>query len=119
VRIFLIAFGKLKAPGIRETVDYYVRNAKAFSPIEEIELKPLPVPDKSPATRALIQAKEAEILGERLGKLLSARGVFYLSTKKERPRSRSSGRTSCGASRRIRFRKSRSASALPSGSPIP
>jgi 23S rRNA (pseudouridine1915-N3)-methyltransferase len=78
MKIHLLAFGKLKAPGIRETVDYYVRNTKAFTPIEEIELKALPVPDKSPATRALVQAKEAEILAERLGKILSPRGVFYL-----------------------------------------
>jgi len=59
-----------------------VRNTKAFTPIEEIELKALPVPDKSAATRALIQAKEAEILEERLKKLLSARGVFFLLDEK-------------------------------------
>lgn len=82
MKLFLVAFGKLKAPGIRETVDYYVRNTGAFCPIEEIELKSLPVPDKSPATRALIQAKEAEILEDRLGKILSPRGVFFLLDEK-------------------------------------
>ena len=82
MKLYLVAFGKLKAPGIRETVDYYVRNTKAFCPIEEIELKALPVPDKSPATRALIQAKEAEIVEERLAKLLSARGIFLLLDEK-------------------------------------
>ncbi|MBS1961634.1 MAG: 23S rRNA (pseudouridine(1915)-N(3))-methyltransferase RlmH [Bdellovibrionales bacterium] len=82
MKLYLVAFGKLKAPGIRETVDYYVRNTKAFCPIEEIELKPLPVPDKSAATRALIQAKEAELLEDRLGKILSARGSFYLLDEK-------------------------------------
>lgn len=82
MKLYLVAFGKLKAPGIRETVDYYVRNAKAFCAIEEVELKALPVPDKSPATRALIQAKEAELLEERLGKLLSARGIFLLLDEK-------------------------------------
>lgn len=82
MKLFLVAFGKLKAPGIRETVDYYVRNTGTFCPIEEIELKALPVPDKSPATRALIQSKEAEILEDRLGKLLSARGVFFLLDEK-------------------------------------
>lgn len=82
MKLYLVAFGKLKAPGIRETVDYYVRNTKAFSPIEEIELKALPVPDKSPATRALIQEKEASLLTDKLGSLLSSRGVFYLLDEK-------------------------------------
>jgi 23S rRNA (pseudouridine1915-N3)-methyltransferase len=82
VKLYLIAFGKLKAPGIRETVDYYLRNTKAFCPIEEIELKPLAVPEKSPATRARIQTKEAEILEERLAKLLSPRGAFFLLDEK-------------------------------------
>ncbi len=82
MKLYLVAFGKLKAPGIRETVDYYVRNTKAFCPIEEIELKALPVPDKSPSTRVLIQAKEAEILEDRLAKLLSARGAFFLLDEK-------------------------------------
>lgn len=82
MKLYLVAFGKLKAPGIRETVDYYLRNTNGFSPIEEVELKPLPVPDKSAATRALIQTKEADILQERLKKILSARGVFFLLDEK-------------------------------------
>jgi 23S rRNA (pseudouridine1915-N3)-methyltransferase len=84
MKIFLVAFGKLKAPGLREAVDYYVRNTGAFCPIEEIELKSLPVPDKSSATRALIQAKEAEILENKLARLLSARGAFFLLDEKGR-----------------------------------
>jgi 23S rRNA (pseudouridine1915-N3)-methyltransferase len=82
VKITLVAFGKLKAPGIRETVDYYVRNTRAFTPIEEIELKPLPVPDKSFSTRALIQEKEAALLEDRLKNILSSRGVFFLLDEK-------------------------------------
>mgnify|MGYP001544863074 CR=1 FL=1 len=85
MKIYLVAFGKLKAPGIREAVDYYVRNSNGFAPVEEIELKPAPVPDKSAATRALVQAKEAEILSERLSKLLSARGQFFLLDEKGKP----------------------------------
>jgi 23S rRNA (pseudouridine1915-N3)-methyltransferase len=85
LKLYLVAFGKLKTPGIRETVDYYVRNAGAFTPCEEIELKALPVPDKSAATRALIQAKEAELLEERLAKTLSSRGVFFLLDEKGKP----------------------------------
>jgi len=82
LKLFLVSFGKLKAPGIRETVDYYVRNTTAFCPLEEIELKALPVPDKSGTTRALIQKKEAALLEERLTKLLSNRGVFFLLDEK-------------------------------------
>lgn len=78
MKIYLLAFGKLKAPGIRETVDYYVRNTKAFCPIEEVELKSVAVPDKSPATRLLIQEKEEGLLTAKLASLLSSRGVFYL-----------------------------------------
>jgi len=82
LKIYLIAFGKLRAPGIRETVDYYVRNTKAFTPIEEVELKSVAVPDKSPATRLLIQEKEAGMLEAKLDSLLSSRGVFYLLDEK-------------------------------------
>ncbi len=59
-------------------MDYYVRNTKSFCPIEEIELKSVAVPDKSPATRLLIQEKEAALLTAKLDGLLSSRGVFYL-----------------------------------------
>jgi 23S rRNA (pseudouridine1915-N3)-methyltransferase len=85
VKIHLIAFGKLKTPGIRETVDYYVRNANGFCPVEEVELKSLPVADKSPATRKLVQEREAEILAEKLDKILSPRGVFFLLDEKGKP----------------------------------
>lgn len=78
MKIYLLAFGKLRTPGIRESVDYYVRNTTAFCPIEEIELKAVAVPDKSPATRLLIQEKEEAILTQKLSGLLSSRGVFYL-----------------------------------------
>jgi 23S rRNA (pseudouridine1915-N3)-methyltransferase len=82
LKIYLVAFGKLKAPGLREAVDYYVRNTKAFCPIEEIELKAMPVPDKSPATRAIIQEKEAALLEEKLKGLLSSRGAYFLLDEK-------------------------------------
>lgn len=85
MKVYLIAFGKLKAPGIRETVDYYVRNTRAFTPTEEIELKALPVPDKSPATRSLIQEKEAALLTEKLHSVLSSRGVFFLLDETGKP----------------------------------
>ena len=52
-------------------------------PLDETEIKPLPVPDKSPKTRSLIQKKEGSILLERiqketLGKTSGGRTAFYL-----------------------------------------
>lgn len=82
MKIALLAFGKLKAPGLRDAVDYYLRNAGAWSPIEEIELKALTVPDKSAATRLKIQEKEAEHLREKLSKVLSSRGAYVLLDEK-------------------------------------
>ncbi|MBU6374847.1 MAG: 23S rRNA (pseudouridine(1915)-N(3))-methyltransferase RlmH [Bdellovibrionales bacterium] len=62
MRIDVIAFGKLKAPGLRECADHYLKLASRFIEIEEREIKPLQVSEKSSATRALIQEKEAALL---------------------------------------------------------
>ncbi len=77
MKLYLVAFGKLRTPGLREAVDYYVRNTGAFCSIQEIELKAVSVPDKSPSTRALVQAKESEILHSKLASILSSRGVYF------------------------------------------
>lgn len=82
MKIYLVSFGKLKTPGLKDAVQYYVRNTKAFCPIEQIELKPVHVPDKSPATRKLVQEKEAKILLEKLDTLLFPRGVFFVLNEK-------------------------------------
>jgi 23S rRNA (pseudouridine1915-N3)-methyltransferase len=70
-KLTFLSFGKLKTPGLRETADYYlhrietltsgVRGAKRVT-ASELELKPMSVPDKSPATRRRIQAEEARVL---------------------------------------------------------
>jgi len=78
MKLHLVAFGKMKAPGLREATDYYLRNLGAWATVAEHELKPVPVPDKSPATRLQIQAKEATLLREKLAHLLSPRGKFFL-----------------------------------------
>lgn len=78
MKIYLIAFGKLKTPGLKESAEYYRKLLRGWAQSEEIELKPLAVPDKSPATRAQIQDKEATLLEEKLDALLSGRGAFYL-----------------------------------------
>ena len=62
MKLKLIAFGKLRTPGLREAADYYLRNVRPWATLEEIELKPIAVPDKSAATRLQIQEKEAELL---------------------------------------------------------
>src|SRR5688572_24890463 len=78
MKLHVVAFGKLKTPGLRDAADYYQKILKPWVPIQETELKPQPVPDKSPATRAKIQQLENKLLQERLGGLLSARGGYYL-----------------------------------------
>ncbi len=78
LKLSLVAFGKLRTPGLRDTADYYLRNLGAWATAREVELKPLDVPDKSEATRRRIQDQEGQLLRERLSKELSTRGKFYL-----------------------------------------
>lgn len=74
----IVAFGKLKMPGLREALDYYVRNLKPWASVDELELKPLHVPDKSPATRKQIQEKEGSLLLEKLNSSFESRGILIL-----------------------------------------
>lgn len=62
MKIYLVAFGKLKAPGTRELTDYYLRNVKPFHEVIEIELSPIRMNLKSNSDRLLVRKKEAEIL---------------------------------------------------------
>jgi 23S rRNA (pseudouridine1915-N3)-methyltransferase len=78
LKVFVLAFGKLKVPGLRASADYYAKLCGSWFELEEIELKPLSVPDKSPATRQQIQAREGALLLEKTRKLLSARGIICL-----------------------------------------
>ena len=78
MRLSLIAFGKLKTPGLRETADYYKKLTRAWISFEEIELKPLPVPDKSPATRIQIQDKEGSLLLQRIKSDSMNRSLYFL-----------------------------------------
>ncbi len=73
-----MTFGKLKTPGLREAADYYKKITSTWTSIQEIELKPLSVPNKSAATRTRIQEKEGEILLERLDHVAKARHLFFL-----------------------------------------
>jgi 23S rRNA (pseudouridine1915-N3)-methyltransferase len=78
MKISVLSFGKLKTPGLRETADHYLGRIGSFAEISETELKPLPVPDKSPSTRKTIQEKEAKLLEEAITKKTPTRGVFFL-----------------------------------------
>jgi 23S rRNA (pseudouridine1915-N3)-methyltransferase len=78
LKLSLLAFGKLRTPGLREAADYYLKLLRPWAPVEEIEIRPLPVPDKSASTRSRIQAEEARLLTGALERSLGARGAFYL-----------------------------------------
>jgi 23S rRNA (pseudouridine1915-N3)-methyltransferase len=78
VKLYLVTFGKLRTPGLRECVDYYLRNLGAWVEVAEVELKSIAVPDKSPATRVLIQHKESDVFEAKVRSLLSARGKFFI-----------------------------------------
>jgi 23S rRNA (pseudouridine1915-N3)-methyltransferase len=78
MKLALMAFGKLKTPGLQDSAEYYRKLLRSWIPVQEIEMKPLQVPDKAPATRARIQEKEADTLNEKLEGFLTGRGVFYL-----------------------------------------
>ncbi len=78
MKVYLIAFGKIRTPGLRQTTDYYLKLLSGFTKVEEIELKPLTVSDKSEASRMQIQEKEAEIFLESVNRKISPRGKLFL-----------------------------------------
>ncbi len=84
MRVHLIAFGKLRAPGLREATDYYLRNLRPWAEVNEIELKPIPVPDKGAATRTRIQQQEAELVIERAHGAAGERARLFLLDEKGR-----------------------------------
>lgn len=86
MRLLLVTFGKLKVPGLRQAADYYLELTRGWVPLEECELKPLAVPDKSPATRRQIQVKEGALLLEKLSRRLGPRSLIYLLDEGARPR---------------------------------
>jgi 23S rRNA (pseudouridine1915-N3)-methyltransferase len=88
VKVHLYAFGKLKTPGLRDAADHYSRLARTWLTLEEFELKPLPVPDKSPENRIQIQEKEGLLLLDKIkSRTPSPRGVIYLLDETGKPRS--------------------------------
>jgi 23S rRNA (pseudouridine1915-N3)-methyltransferase len=78
LRVHVVAFGKLKTPGMAESAEYYARLLRPWVPVDCVELKPMPVTEKSPAARKQVQAREGELLLERLEALIGSRGAIYL-----------------------------------------
>lgn len=78
MRVNVFAFGKMKTPGLREAADYYQRLSRIWIHLEEIELKPLPVPEKQAETRLRIQEKEGQLLRDRLQPRIKGRSFFIL-----------------------------------------
>src|SRR6476619_748510 len=85
MRVHIVAFGKLRIPGLREAADHYLRALRPWITVEELELKPGAVPDKSAATRARIQAEEGSALLDALRSRLGERGAFYLLDEGGKP----------------------------------
>ena len=82
MKITIVAFGKLKTPGINDAVSYYARNLSAWAQTNEIELKALSIPDKSAATRKKIQNQEEHALFDKIQKLQSSRTAVILLDEK-------------------------------------
>lgn len=78
MKVVIFSFGKLKISGMRDLADHYYRLINSFTSIEEIELKPLPVAEKSAASRHEIQKKEGTLLLEKIKNHLGTRAPFYL-----------------------------------------
>jgi len=79
MKITLIAFGKLKTPGLREAFDTYSKMIMpAWAEFQEVELKPVEVRDKSEATKLKVKTEEASILLEKLKREHSSRAKVFL-----------------------------------------
>ncbi len=80
MKVSVISFGKLKTPGMRESGDYYLKLLSGWVGVDEIELKPLSIPNKSTTTRKIIQEKENQILTNKISNLNSA-WIYVLDEK--------------------------------------
>ena len=62
MKLYLVSFGRLKTPGLRESAHYFQKIIQPWVSLEEVELKPLLVPEKKSALRLQIQEKEGLLL---------------------------------------------------------
>lgn len=86
MRVSVLAFGKLKTAGLREAANYYARLLKPWVTFQEIELKPLPVSEKSAAVRARIQGEETDFLLKRISTQCGGTSAIYLLDERGRAR---------------------------------
>lgn len=77
MKIHILAFGKLKRPGFRESANYYKKLASNWTTVSEIELKPSSLTSKKEA-----QKKDMELLINTIQKKFPLkRKVFFLDEK--------------------------------------
>lgn len=77
MKLVVIAFGKLRTPGLRLAGDHYLKGLRYWHAFEEIELKPIAVADKSAESRRLVQTKEEELFVAAVAKV--AKGSLRLA----------------------------------------
>ncbi|MBU6154080.1 MAG: 23S rRNA (pseudouridine(1915)-N(3))-methyltransferase RlmH [Bdellovibrionales bacterium] len=65
-KITLVCFGKLKTPGLDLAVGEFAKRLTRYTDFQVVELRPIPVPEKSETLRSSIPEKEAAILLELL-----------------------------------------------------
>ncbi|MBL7713813.1 MAG: 23S rRNA (pseudouridine(1915)-N(3))-methyltransferase RlmH, partial [Bdellovibrionales bacterium] len=82
LKIQINSFGRLKTPGIRDATDYYFKLIRTWAEVEEVELKPILVRDKSDASRRKNQEDEAQILKDSIEGSLAKRGYLVLLDEK-------------------------------------
>jgi 23S rRNA (pseudouridine1915-N3)-methyltransferase len=62
-KITLICYGKLKTPGFEESIGEFTKRLSRYTDFQVVELKPLPIPEKSESLRDQISEKEgAQVL---------------------------------------------------------
>jgi len=66
-KVTLICYGKLKTPGLDLSVNEFIKRLSRYTDFEMMELKALPIPEKSDALRDQIPEKEGEKILELLG----------------------------------------------------
>jgi len=81
MKITILAFGKLKTPGLREAADYYLKLIQPWIEVRELELKPIELKDKSPENRKIVQSKESQILLKEFQKLPHPSAIIFLDEK--------------------------------------
>ena len=65
-KITLICYGRLKTPGFEDAVQEFTKRLSRYTDFQVVELKPIPIPEKSDTLRDQIPEKEGEQIIELL-----------------------------------------------------